>query len=243
MVLNEIKQRLKDNLPCRVVSTQLIEAGVDIDFPLVLRAMAGLDAIAQAAGRCNREGGPDKGEVRVFYPQEHGMPSRGWLKETSTEALHVLRYINQDALSSEAMCSYFDRVYGLNDGTFQDKTDMKGIVKLLREKNANLEIPYAEIAERFKFIEDDMHAVVIPYDSEARRLLAELRMVDYPTQVIRQLQPYSVQLYSSELETMKHARLIEDIEGVYYVLDMTRYDKNVGLMQIGYKAETEVGLS
>lgn len=68
VMIKEIKKRLIDKLPCRVISTQLIEAGVDIDFPKVLRAMAGIDSIAQAAGRCNREGKAELGHVVVFYP-------------------------------------------------------------------------------------------------------------------------------------------------------------------------------
>ena len=88
--LQEIRARLKKGLPCRVTSTQLIEAGVDIDIPIVIRAIAGIDSVAQAAGRCNREGRLALGKVLVFTPKEGEGLNHVWFKRTAAIAAPLL---------------------------------------------------------------------------------------------------------------------------------------------------------
>lgn len=240
-ILKEIRERLNHNppLPCRVISTQLIEAGVDVDFPKVLRAMAGLDSIAQAAGRCNREGKLMMGEVCVFYPERHGMPTKGWMKETAAEAQHVLRY-EGDALSLSAMQSYFDRIYGLNDNTVRQKTDERGIMELLRLKNMNLEIPYEEISERFQFIDGNMQSIVVPYDAKALEAIEQLKHSAYPAAIMRKLQAYSVQVYQFELAAMHRADLLASSGGVLYLKEKAYYSEETGLLQPDDVVEHEV---
>lgn len=238
-ILDQIRDRLSNKQPCRVISTQLIEAGVDIDFPKVFRAMAGLDSIAQAAGRCNREGKPQLGEVRVFYPEGHGMPDRGWMRETAAEARHVLRY-EGDALSLSAMQNYFDRIYGFNDHTVRQKTDDKDIMGLLELKNSNLEIPYAELADRVQFIEGQMQSIVIPYNSKAREAIEELKYSAYPTVTMRKLQAYSVQVYRFELSALLQADLLESINGVLVLAEPAYYNEVTGLLQPDSVVEHEV---
>lgn len=238
-ILEEIKKRLAAGLPCRVVSTQLIEAGVDVDFPKVFRAMAGLDSIAQAAGRCNREGGAVLGEVRVFYPERHGMPTKGWMKETAAEAQHVLRY-EGDALSLSAMRNYFDRIYGFNDNTVLQKTDDKGIMELLSLKNMNLQIPYEEIADRFQFIDGQMQSIVVPYDAKATEAIEALRYSAHPAGIMRKLQTYSVQVYQFEMAAMLRADLLASSGGVLYLTESAYYNKETGLLQPEDLVEHEV---
>lgn len=246
-VIKKIRERLADSrgLPCRVVSTQLIEAGVDIDFPLVLRAMAGLDSIAQAAGRCNREGKSELGDLRVFYPERHGMPSKGWMKETAVEAQHVLRYEN-NGLSLSAIKNYFNRIHGLCDHTMRKKTDDRGIMELLKLKNTNFEIPYKEIANRFEFIDGQMESIIIPFEfnkkksTRAKRMLEELQHSQNPASVLRKLQAYSVQVYRHELQAMLHADLLKFQGGVYYLIDSSCYDSKMGLVQPGNYIENGI---
>ncbi|MFD0960058.1 CRISPR-associated helicase Cas3' [Paenibacillus chungangensis] len=248
-VLEEIKERLIDQLPCRLISTQLIEAGVDIDFPIVLRAMAGLDSIAQAAGRCNREGKRDKGEVRVFYPEQHGMPSRGWMKETATEASNVMRYVHADPLSQEAMDNYFDRIYGLNGTPIAVKQrfrshnkliDSEGILDLLWDKRKNGEIPFQEIAERVQFNDDSMRAIIVPYDEKAVEWIEELKGSPYPNKQLRALQPYSVQVYQHELTAMLQADLLRQASGALYLTDASYYNAEAGLLQADASVEQDI---
>ena len=107
--LSDIKGRLKDGLPCRVIATSLVEAGVDFDFPTVYRAEAGLDSIIQAAGRCNREGKRPAEEsiVSVFQPEEAYQNSQASFAMPRDVALSVIqRYA--DIAPQEAIHSYFE---------------------------------------------------------------------------------------------------------------------------------------
>ncbi|GHU99460.1 hypothetical protein FACS1894211_04890 [Clostridia bacterium] len=95
-IIEIIRVRLKDKKPCIVVSTQLIEAGVDIDFPVVYRAEAGLESIAQSAGRCNREGAPTPGRFYIFTPEDARIPP--YLEENANFGREVLKYTSQEML-------------------------------------------------------------------------------------------------------------------------------------------------
>lgn len=233
----ELGMRLR---PCRVISTQLIEAGVDVDFPFVIRAMAGLDSIAQAAGRCNREGRLEReaAEVRVFYPEKQGMPTKGWMKETAIETQNVLRYVKDEPLSLAALQQYFDRIYGIYDGNVQSVTDGKNIMGM--SSPTNLEIPYEDIGKAFEMIDSRTQAIVIPMDKVARALMKELAFTPYPMQVMRKLQPYTVQVYSNELTAFKHKDLVHSIAGIYVLQDLAYYDNKAGLLQPGGYVEHEV---
>ncbi|MFX4302755.1 CRISPR-associated helicase Cas3' [Alicyclobacillus tolerans] len=238
-ILNEVRQRLYMKLPCRLVSTQLIEAGVDIDFPVVLRAYAGLDSIAQAAGRCNREGHDKIGIVRVFFPEQHGMPSRGWIKETATEAQNTIEYCKQPPLALSSIQKYFERIHGISDGRMEQVTDSEGIMSLLKSKNRNFEIPYQDIADRFMFIEENMQAVVVPYDPVAEHLIKLLAEAHYPLSILRQLQAYVVQIYQHELIEYQRQNLLKNVEGVLVLTDKSYYHPQSGLLQATELTEIE----
>ncbi|MGG3838311.1 CRISPR-associated helicase Cas3' [Paenibacillus thiaminolyticus] len=238
-ILDRIRARLNDKLPCRVVSTQLIEAGVDIDFPVVMRSLAGLDSIAQAAGRCNREGKLAAGKVYVFYPEKHGMPMSGWMKESASEAEHVIKYSGEAPLSLAAIEQYFERIHGIRDGRVAQVTDAKGIMSLLEQKNRNLEIPYQEIADRFRFINESTRTIVVPYTglrgktNEVNKLIKRLAVTRDPGAVLRQLQPYTVQVYPQELTKMQHLNMLDNINGILYLTNPNAYSVETGLVQPG----------
>lgn len=146
--------------PLWLVSTQLIEAGVDLDFPCVYRAMAGLDSIAQAAGRCNREGKlPQLGEVVVFRAEE-GAPS-GSLKQGQDITEEMLKAgLLDDPLSPLAFAEYFRRFNGKGD------VDKHGIATLLTAEASNenpLAIKFRTAAERFRLIDNQGVALVVPF--------------------------------------------------------------------------------
>ncbi|GAB2591754.1 CRISPR-associated helicase Cas3' [Nitrincola alkalisediminis] len=201
-VLNKIRQQLAarregDSTPLRVVSTQLIEAGVDVDFPVVFRAMAGLDSIAQAAGRCNREGKmTELGRVVVFQPET--LPPPGFLRQAAQTTLVLLKSGQlKDPLSPEAIKVFFTKLNGQGS---RDKHNICDLLKAKSSPDAPLEIQFREAAEKFRLIDDQGIAVVVPFCSkehEESPVYAWLGVLEKDASqkwVYRKLQRYSVTL-------------------------------------------------
>ena len=204
-VLARVKARLLAGEPCRVVSTQVIEAGVDLDFPFVLRALGPLDSVIQAAGRCNREGKQAHGRVLVFDPAGGGLPPGPY--RTATDVTRTL--LNQgltDPYAPETSRRYFTRL-------FQSvNTDRDGIQALRKA------FDYPETARRFKMIDDDNESVVITrYGSNQQRqrvadALDELRRGTPRGRNLRRvLQPYVVNLRRREASRLRAQGLIVDV--------------------------------
>lgn len=224
-VLEDIRTRLKEKKPCCVISTSLVEAGVDLDFPTVFRAMAGLDSIAQAAGRCNREGKMN-GLGKVYVFEEKKPVSMPWLKRCITRAGETLRTMPDAApLDLKVMRRYFELLYDVQD------LDNKQILNLLNPPlNKDLHIPFKEAAQLFRFIEDESVGVIVGDENEAKELIQELRYTEYPRSTIRKLQQYSVSVRSKDLALLIHSGAVEMIHEEYPVLcNKNVYDDHVGL--------------
>lgn len=189
--IKEIKESLAAGIPIRVVSTQLVEAGVDLDFPVVYRAVAGLDSIAQAAGRCNREGRSiSAGRVVVFTPPESAPPGLLLKGENATrELLHVAPEL-VESLSPEAFRKYFECFYA------KLGFDEKGIQDLLTKNAERLMIQFRTAAQRFRMIDDAGQKSVIVWYSKDRfdsqMLLEELRRFGPTRGLMRRLQRCTV---------------------------------------------------
>jgi len=196
-VLAELRQRLKDGQPVRLVATSLIEAGVDISFPEVWRAMASVDSIAQAAGRCNREGEllPALGRVVVFTPAEAKAP----------RALHVAQQVAQlvlrdhpDPLSLAAVKTFFAQLYFHKGTEALDAARIcerpgRGVLPALRETAHGLGFPFASIAQAFRLIDEAMQPVVVPWNAAAVHALAAVAAADRPPRAaLRRLQQFTV---------------------------------------------------
>ena len=222
-VLAEIKDRLKNNEAqvCRVVSTQLIEAGVDVDFPVVFRALAGMDSIAQAAGRCNREGKLEIGKVYVFEP-ESGIPP-GYFRQTAQCAQQLLNRFEDHLLDPDCIHEYFLNYYWLN----QDRMDDSNVVEKCRSAHRG-NIQFEDLAE-FQMIKTATVPIVIALEEEARELVSRLNYTDYPSQILRKLQKYSVQVYPDELKQI-HAYLEEAYAGIKVLQDTGIYSQELGLI-------------
>lgn len=228
-MLETIKRRLKDAQECRVVSTQLIEAGVDIDFPVVYRSMAGTDSIAQSAGRCNREGGLIDGQVYVFWPEKHGLP-KGWLSRTATIGRWVIdRY--DDPLGLEAVKEYFTALYDID----AVQLDKESILDDIREQEKRLRFPFRSVAEKFKLIDNNTFTVVIPWDEICRNTLTEARHNHFSGGAYaRRLQRYGVEVYEKEFQELCGLGVLEVVAGRFYVLKDEAFDlhysKDTGLI-------------
>lgn len=231
--LREIKQRLRDGLVCRVVSTQLIEAGVDVDFPVVIRAMAGIDSIAQAAGRCNREGKIAKGQVYVFWPSGGEGMSHVWFKRTASTALSVMRRV-EDPLSLESVKQYFQDLYFYEGKSGAGSSgpsglDMYDILHSIEASRFSFDFPFRKIADLFKVIDDETVGVVVPRDDYSRKLVDELRYAGISRQRMRNLQPYMVSVRRWELAKLQAAGVLEEVSGVPVLWDLNAYDNVFGL--------------
>lgn len=225
-----IRLRLERGDPCRVVSTQLIEAGVDIDFPVVYRSSAGIDSIAQSAGRCNREGRRESGEVYVFKPEKHGMPA-GWLSRTAEIGESVLRRY-ADPLGLEAVKAYFSELYDIEG----EALDKKHILDEIAEQERQLRFPFRSIADKFQLIDDSTRAIVIPWNEDCETIIEQARWHPHPGKLMRKLQKYTVQVYEQEFREMLKFGMLENVAGSFHVMRPDRftmnYCPNTGLLPV-----------
>ena len=203
-VLDEIRQRLATGKPCRVVSTQVVEAGVDLDFDVVFRAEAPLDSIIQAAGRCNREGQRTMGRVVVFRPPDDASPL-GVYRSGRDIARVVRESPDFDPNNPEVVTRYFDWLFD----TAVDP-DQYGIQRL-RE---HLDFP--AVAKSFRMIDDDTCDVIVDYPDcntpRIDRLVEELRNRKRPArEVLRDLQPHMVSLYRREYNDRVREGFLEEV--------------------------------
>jgi len=233
LILDTIRQRLLDGLPCQVISTQLIEAGVDVDFPVVFRSLAGIDSIAQAAGRCNREGRQTTGQVFVFEPTE--IKLHGYLKATANSAAELMADLepdNMDLLNQDIVRHYFD----LHFWRHKDRWDAKDVLSCFPDPYQKMQFNFQTAAKRFCWIDDVSETVFVPYDQEARNLIKDLRRLQNDTthiaqlrKVLRRLQRYSVSLFPYIFKAMVGTD-IEVLDSGYAILiNETCYDPNLGL--------------
>ena len=238
-VIAQIRARLQarraghDTRALRVVSTQLVEAGVDIDFPVVFRALAGLDSVAQAAGRCNREGrlpNDAKGKVVVFV---RDIPKALHQVRIAAQAARTVLQGGDDALSPAAFERYFPQYYS----GFASR-DKHGIVDRLR-KNSRFEFEFRSAADKFKLVDDeDQATVIVPYASEGKTsidpLIEKLRRGDTDRWLLRSLQRYTVTVRRKQVESWQaRGDVRELVPGMYLLIDHLRYDDRLGLLPEG----------
>ncbi|MCB8840649.1 CRISPR-associated helicase/endonuclease Cas3, partial [Aurantimonas sp. VKM B-3413] len=201
-ILADVRVRLKTDAPCRLIATSLIEAGVDVDFPVAWRAEAGLDQIAQAAGRVNREmtRRAEDSTVTVFKAAGRKPPA-----EIAGLAGDMQRMMGKhaDLFSPDAMDEYFRETYwrlGLEglDGAkpLTDDGEKPGILHLMQmSRGQGLDIAYRKIAARYRMVETGMVPVVVARDDVAQAAVDKLGIADIPSGALaRILQPYIVQV-------------------------------------------------
>lgn len=235
--LYEIKSRLEKGLSCRLISTQLIEAGVDIDFPVVYRAMAGLDSIAQAAGRCNREAELEYGKVCVFQTEDGLLP--GQMKRSAESGLKIISANDGDFLSHDSNTKFFSDFYR-KEGLIESKDgrgfDRKGIMRYVGSNSG--EFFFQSMASAFRFIEQDTCGLIVPWKRDWIEELEQYRHIGFfPRDIRRELQQYTVNLYQNQLMGLKQDNCVFDFfnDGQYLFLktdeiSKKRYDSELGVL-------------
>ena len=220
--IDTIKAALQDDKQqiIRVVATQLIEAGVDIDFPVVYRQEAGLDSILQAAGRCNREGKLSICTTHVFSLRgEHRLP-QGYISQANNARLNMVGQF--DWFAPETMRDYFTQLFARTQSF-----DKKQIATLLYKPN---EMQFQEAAEQFRLIEDETTSIFINCD-HSNAFIEELRYKGPSYPVLKKLSQYAVSVRQQDFKMLHDAGALEEpFEGIWILSQESQYDGMVGLV-------------
>lgn len=231
-VIARVKARLDAGDPVRLISTQLIEAGVDIDFPVVFRALAGLDSIAQAGGRCNREGSLELGRLVVFVPPK---PSPvGHLRKAEQATRSILPVtLARERMRPAAFRRFFERFYADAD------LDRRQISSLMVDGARRLEFGFRSAAELFQMVAAEGTATVFVPFGRGARLLDELRVrmgsvEGADRQLLRALQRFTVTVHHGHLLALQRADAVTEVMPNMFTLDQPeRYDERLGLLVDG----------
>ena len=223
-VLDKIRQLVKDGKRCILISTSLVEAGVDLDFCTVYRQLAGVDSMIQAAGRCNREGkraAQDSFAYLFQFEEKEYVPGQ----QLQIDVSKMLLSEGEDISSLHGIEKYFEALYHFRG----ESLDKKKIFEEFKDKRYN----FAKAAKEFKLIEENTLTVFISREEEAEELLWQIKHQGYTKSGMRKAGQYCVQLYENDIEKLQGAgmlRLIsEDIEDFYELVDSGQYSEEMGL--------------
>lgn len=225
-IKNELKQ--EGDTPIRVISTQLIEAGVDLDFPTVFRQEAGLDSILQAAGRCNREGKLGISDAYVFsLGKERALP-RGYISHANDacKSLHIDE--STDCFSPILMAQYFEQLYSRSDSFDKGPDGEKQLIADLLCKPCDF--CFETAAKKFKLIQDASISVIVNWE-DSTGLIRQLQEKGPGYELMKRLSQYTVNLRKTDFDQLLSSGFIQEVlEGIYWLPDREQYDKEVGLV-------------
>ena len=223
-VLEKIRTRLSNGEKCILISTSLVEAGVDLDFQAVYRQLAGVDSMIQAAGRCNREGIRDKEDSRVFlfqFDEKEYVPGQ----RLQIDVSKLLITERTDISSLLGIKKYFETLYHFRG----ESLDKKKILEEFKNKRYN----FAKAASEFNLIEENTKTIFIPREPEAAKLLDQIRYHGYTKSGMRKAGQYCVQLYENEFEKFRGAGMVrlisENITDFYELVNEDVYCDDTGL--------------
>ena len=225
--LKTIREQIQTG-SCRIISTQLIEAGVDIDLPVVYRAAAGFDSIAQAAGRCNREGRAPMGTTWIFDGENP--PPPGLLRDGEATAKELLHHSpGIDPLSPDAVEAYFSLLYWKKRESW-DKKHIMPMTQLDQNRPHRAPFQFRDIANNYRLIEDRQLPILIPFDQKSQEFVSNLLSGQVNFVPDRQLQPYLVSVPERTLREMEHNGFLQAHDsGVWVLLRKDAYTSAKGL--------------
>lgn len=240
-ILSRVKELLRFGKPCLLISTQLIEAGVDIDFPCVFRELAGADSLAQAAGRCNREGRQSNlGRVFFFESAEKHSPP-GFLATAAAKGREVLALgeFQYDLLAPDLVTRYFELLYRFYSDQKQGLDRLSVLSDLIppaipAKRDDFLVYKFRTLGERFHLINEPSISVFVPYGEEGERLCEKLRntyAIGEQRKIARKLQRYAVSLRGSEPRDGDGLLFAELVHETWWVLTSPKlyYDMDFGI--------------
>lgn len=223
-VLDKIRRLVKDGKRCILISTSLVEAGVDLDFCTVYRQLAGVDSMIQAAGRCNREGkraAQDSFAYLFQFEEKEYVPGQ----QLQIDVSKVLLSEGEDISSLHGIEKYFEALYHFRG----ESLDKKKIFEEFKDKRYN----FAKAAKEFKLIEENTLTVFISREEEAEELLWQIKHQGYTKLGMRKAGQYCIQLYENDIEKLRGAGMLrpisEDIKDFYELVDSGQYSEEMGL--------------
>jgi len=227
-IIKEIKQKLKNHEAVRVISTQLVEAGVDLDFPVVYRALAGLDSIAQAAGRCNREGKlTAPGKVLVFNPPRKA--PKGLLRKAADTTRSLVLGIDEDPLAYSMFEKYFAELYWKANSL--DKEEIAVLLNPERNDSRECSIYFRTAAKRFRIIDDTLQKTIFVRYGEGEKLIDLLKTKGPDRWLLRKLQRYTVNVYNNQFNVLRQRGAIEEVQPQIFALSSKLdYSEDTGLL-------------
>jgi CRISPR-associated helicase Cas3/CRISPR-associated endonuclease Cas3-HD len=239
-VLNKVRERLRDDRPCRLISTQCVEAGVDADFPVVYRALAPLEAVAQAAGRCNREGRMNAhgqlGKVMVFEPEEEGdwrrsYPTHAYYQATEATCTLLVSQGGLDINDPAVFQNYYRRLYDINNPASQNVDLSQAITAA----------DFVEVARLYRLIDTDAIQVLVPWAErwdDFRALRAEAEDVGITADWMRRAQGLAVGVYRRKdgppawaipAKLRRRGKVDAGVSDEWFILEGDYYDDTLGL--------------
>ena len=229
-VLRKVRRRLAQQETVYLISTQCIEAGVDVDFPVVWRALGPLEALAQAFGRCNREGRlrADECEARVFVPADGDIPMPAYRQAAEVAKIY---HWGADLHRADEFSSYFEKLYDVRD------LGGKGGKAQQNLRNALQELDFPEIAKQYRLIDSDTVSVVVPYGREGggicNALLSPAANLKTLRALLHKAQPYVVNLYRSQMrlaDISANLRAVANEKGGGWWVWIGVYDELFGIV-------------
>ncbi len=231
-ILSTVRSILEEKKPCRLIATSLMETGVDVDFPCVYRARAGLDSIIQAAGRCNREGkwNAEESIVYVFDAEECYTKNYPAFIKTASRVEREVELAQEDISSPEAITYYFDLLYILSD----KETDKKRILERIEHDKKYFNFPFRKIDADFKLIDQNTKMLFIPMKygkgDKAIELEMKLRNGFLDRKTLRDAAQYSVNVYEHQFRELHRTGKMTVVDDEVAILDdCSLYDQNLGL--------------
>jgi CRISPR-associated endonuclease/helicase Cas3 len=233
-----VRHRLRHGLPCRLVTTQVVEAGVDIDFPVVYRALGPLDAIVQAAGRCNREGRLrdtegklTHGQVHLFIPEEKGLPPGIYTTATTISSGMLTGRLEDLAVTPEIFARYFTQLYGLTNTDHSRRGENS-----IQEDRALFR--FRKVARKARVIPDAGQPVVVPFGAGKERILDIRTRQRQPGEPrfdrhdLRRLQRFMVNVRAHDFTLLLHSGMVKQLlpNLELYVLEEGCYHDQLGLI-------------